>query len=344
MSERTRQARRRPLWWVAMLLCLTYAAGVFALLALRFLLPVWPPLLVLLGFLGPFLYAPLVLLLPLAFLGRARVAMAATLAVLALFLVNYLPFFLPRLAAAPATVAPPITVMTFNLGASRSSAGQLAQAIESTGAGIVAVQELVPETSAGLREELHELYPHQILDTNVAASGLLSRYPILSSEWFQPAGHGRPALHATIDLDGVPLQVIVVHPQPPGIDWLDGRIPLPVGVHDRTVHEQVADIAERVGALQGPLIVMGDFNMGDHSRAYQQLADTLHDAFRASGWGFGFTFPNHLQERGIRVPGPLIRIDYVFHSDALYARRAYVGCRGGSDHCYVVAELSRVLP
>lgn len=343
MPERSAPRRPSPLWWIAVPLCLAYAAAMFAFLALRFLLAVWPPSLVLLSTLGPFLYAPLILLLPLALLSRARPAIAATLAVLALFLITYLPFFLPRSGSAPALAGAPITAMTFNLGAFRSSGEQLARAIESADADIVAVQELIPATAAGLREGLAGCYPYQVIDTHLATSGLLSRYPILESAWFQPAGRGRPALHATLDVDGVPIQVIVVHLQPPGIDWSD-RLPLPVGVDDHDAQAQVSDIATRAAALPGPVLVLGDFNLSDQSRAYTLMVASLHDAFREAGWGFGHTFPNNVEIAGIRVPQPLIRIDYVFHNDALYARQASVGCLGGSDHCYVVAELDRMQP
>ena len=76
----------------------------------------------------------------------------------------------------------------------------------------------------------------------------------------------------------------------------------------------------------------------------------MHDAWREAGWGFGHTFPGEpTPERGgsrpvllgVPVPTWLVRIDYIFHSDALVTIAARVGPGDGdSDHRPVVATLS----
>lgn len=343
MPARRTRCGRSPLWWVAVPLCLAYAAGVFAFFSLRFLLPVWPPLLLVFSFLGPFLYLPLAWLVPLACISRAWPAIAAVLAVLLLFLAIYLPFFLPRLGAAPAFTGSPITAMTFNLGPGVSRPEGLVAAISAEGADVVALEELYPAATRAFGEALAERYPYRILPAEPGATGLLSRYPILAHETFRPAGLGRPALHATLDCGGAELQVFVLHPEPPvkaaGVPG--GRVR--PELFNQHLEAQMADVAARAGALPGPVLVMGDLNMSDQSRPYVVLRRSLRDAFWEAGSGLGFTFPANRRVGKLAIPGPLVRIDYIWFNDALYALEAGVGCRGGSDHCYVLARLARVV-
>ena len=214
--------------------------------------------------------------------------------------------------------------------------------IADAGADLVAVQELTPASAQALRDGLGAGYAHVILDASAGDIGLLSRYPILSSERFRPAGTGRRALQAVLDVDGAATQVIVLHPVPPDLCW-ERSWPLPTGVRQDRVDRELADAAARASRLPGPVIVLGDLNAGDLTRGYASMAAVLADAYREAGSGFGFTFPFGLTLGDVSVPGPLVRIDYVFHSAHVYARWARVGC-GGSDHCYVLAELVPVAP
>ena len=277
MPERRTPARRSPLWWVATPLCLVYAAGVFALLALRFFLPAWPVPLALYGFLGPFLYAPLILLLPLAFFSRARPAVAATLAAVALFMGLYLPLFLPRVGAVPPAVGPTITAMAFNLGPGVSQPAGLTEAIAGVGADLVAVEELYPEAVAAFDAALAARYPYRILPAEQGASGLLSRYPILAYERFRPAGVGRAALQAALEVEGLPAHVFVLHPEPP-IHRVGPPGQKAPRLYERQLEAQLADVIGRAEGLAGPVLVMGDFNMGDQGRSYTVISRALGDA------------------------------------------------------------------
>jgi len=94
-----------------------------------------------------------------------------------------------------------------------------------------------------------------------------------------------------------------------------------------------------------PLVLAGDLNATDATPAYQVLRRLgLRDAHRVAGWGFGFTFPAggslDLPLARASIP-PVARIDYVLHSTALAARRAFVvPDSAGADHLSVVADLS----
>ncbi len=319
-------------------LCLLYAVGMAGYFVVRTLLVQWPASLLLLGYATPYLFVPLVPLLLVALLARSRVGVAGCLLVLALFLADYGELFLPRFGPAPPPGARRLVAMTFNLGPNRSTPAQLVAAIAAEDADVVAVEEVYPSAARAFRTELGQRYPYTILQPGRHEIGLLSRHPIGAQEWFRPAGFGREALHASLDVGGQPLEVFVIHPLPPGIAWLR-TTRMPIGLFEGGLDQQMADVAARAGALAAPVVVLGDFNMGDQTHAYAALASRLRDAYREAGWGMGFTFPVGLRLDGRAVPGPLVRIDYVFHSTALQATRARVGCRGSSDHCYVVADL-----
>ena len=85
--------------------------------------------------------------------------------------------------------------------------------------------------------------------------------------------------------------------------------------------------------------MMGDFNVNDRQPNYRRIRRSLKDAHREAGRGFGLTFPNaNLQLGRFKVP-PLIRIDYVFHNDAIEATAAHTAANPESDHRAVVADL-----
>ena len=91
----------------------------------------------------------------------------------------------------------------------------------------------------------------------------------------------------------------------------------------------------RLEGIEGPLVVIGDFNVTDQQSLYAPLTRRLRDAHRESGWGMGFTF-SHRPDVGLA----LWRIDYVFYSPELVALSAKVGDYAGSDHRPVIARLA----
>jgi endonuclease/exonuclease/phosphatase (EEP) superfamily protein YafD len=88
--------------------------------------------------------------------------------------------------------------------------------------------------------------------------------------------------------------------------------------------------------------LIGDFNTTDQSEAYAILQQTLQDAHRQAGWGFGHTFPSEqLSWHGIPIPGHQVRIDMVWYTADFVALTAAVSERHGeSDHSPVVAQLA----
>jgi hypothetical protein len=75
-------------------------------------------------------------------------------------------------------------MMTFNLGFQHANPERFVAAIESETADAVAVQELTSSTAEWMRSRLETRYPYIVVETDMGSTGLFSRYPILSSQWF----------------------------------------------------------------------------------------------------------------------------------------------------------------
>lgn len=331
--------KRRRLKLFVLALGLGYAGAMLGFFAWRILWPNWPPWLALVNAFAPFLFGLLPLMLLSAWLVRSRAALASSALVALLFIAVYGSLFAPHIHLMAVPKENALTAMTFNLGYDRSSPEALAQVIKDEQADIVAVQEFSHSTAELLRTRLAADYPYAILAPDVSTSGLLSRYPILTYEWFEPPAGGRPSLHAVLDVKGRSLHVFAIHPNPPGLSWYRGTL-IPTGLYDQEQQAQVMDVARRAASLAEPVVVLGDFNLNDQSRAYAQMTRLLDDSYREAGHGFGFTFPYRLQVGPVPVPGPLVRIDYIFHSDDWRAKQARVVCKTVSDHCYVKALLA----
>jgi endonuclease/exonuclease/phosphatase (EEP) superfamily protein YafD len=92
---------------------------------------------------------------------------------------------------------------------------------------------------------------------------------------------------------------------------------------------------EAVETMEGPLVVLGDFNLTNLQVSYDEIIRTLRDAHADAGYGLGFT------RTPLRGTGPPTwRIDFVFYTPELVALSTTHGDFGGSDHRPVVAELA----
>ncbi|MCA9906435.1 MAG: endonuclease/exonuclease/phosphatase family protein, partial [Anaerolineae bacterium] len=94
-----------------------------------------------------------------------------------------------------------------------------------------------------------------------------------------------------------------------------------------------------------PYIVAGDFNMSDQTLAYTRVAAAMHDSLREIGAGYSATWPLAMVRGDVWawVP-PLVRIDYIWHSDGWVAQAAARGPLLGSDHLPMTGTLVRVTP
>ncbi len=287
-----------------------------------------------LSYVLPWLFAPLIVLLPGVLLRRSRLLAAFIAAPTALFLLTYGHLYLPRWPVRAA--GPTFTVMTYNVLYMNSDADGVAASIGAHNPDFFGLRELEPPMAQALESRLAERYPYHEVEPGC---GFFSRYPILEYETFRlGGGEGDWAQQFVLDIEGYRVNVLSVHPRSPP---LRGFHPfgLPLGVPTGFVNEgrdaDVRVLLSRLERVKSPLVVIGDFNLTSQQSLYAPLTRHLRDTHRESGWGMGFTFT-----RFPRIGLPMWRIDYVFHSPELVALSTTVGDYGGSDHRPVVARLA----
>jgi vancomycin resistance protein VanJ len=287
-----------------------------------------------------FLFAPLLLLAPAALLLRSGWLRGATSLTLAAFLALFGSRLVPPFGQPAQGLR--LRVMTLNQLYTNKHITDLIEAIRVQDADIIAIQELSRPVAEAASQQLSDKYPYQFLSPGPEdySLGILSRYPLLKTE----RTRGFMGQQMTVDVDGMPITVINVHLNAPQAPTRRLRQFRPVKVvldYDTSLRARdFPGLLQEIDAITGPLIVAGDFNTSDREPPYAELAARLHDAYRETGWGFGFTFPNDERLARLKVPFPLVRIDYVWSRAGLVPAAARVVCdSGGSDHCAVVADL-----
>lgn len=311
--------------------------AVLALLALLNRLLEQPPTWVALPTIfTPLWFLPLLFLAPLALFVPSTRLRGATAALSLLFVLLCGSWFVPHTTLGEGDVRlVNLKLVTLNLFATNGDRERIVTALRAQEADVIALQELSPEVATVL-STLPE-FPYRALEpsgpaahTPTSGLGLLSRYPL--SAYVYDAGHR--------------FQRAVVH--------LSGRRPTLFNVHAPTPFDSSPNLAESLpfstvlsydagergrvlaalldlfAGTQGPLVVLGDFNLSDFEAAYREVAAQLTNVYRATTPGFGFTLSN----RGRILPFPFLRIDHLWMGGSVRPAAVGVDCRPtGSDHC-----------
>jgi vancomycin resistance protein VanJ len=288
---------------------------------------------------APLFFLPLLLLIPVAALTRSRWLIGVAAASLLLFAAMFGSLFIPR-GEGPAAAGRTLRVATFNQFYGAEATGQLVASLARQQADLIGIQELNSELAATLQRDFSDEYPYQLLDPNdgPGGSGIVSRYP------FQPLGvEGTPYDPVRVTVDGQDLTFWNVHIHFSGISRVRSErfFGLPyLRMYDKNGRlTQVQNLLWRLEQVDGPVIILGDFNTGDREPGYQAMASRFRDVFRETSAGFGFTFPNNKRMGPITIPVPLVRIDYIWTRGPLTPLASSVDCNNGSDHCTVIADL-----
>lgn len=301
------------------------------------------------------LFLPLVVLLPLAVLLRAR---GSTLRMLPLVLVGGLwiaPYYLPK--AAPEPAGQTLRLLSFNVWGNNKRLDQLDNWLQSSDMDVLLLQEITPEYAEQYLPGLFQQYPYHnkqadtehwngILNYNTT----LSRYPIVDvqSVSLNVPDTSDPE-RIVLDVNGRYVAVYNVHLAWPVRDSARLRLPrildgfytrVVFGFDDRMRNQQITRLIAHLQENEPlPYIVAGDFNTSDQSATYQQLATAMKDSFREGGQGWRGSWPVS-GARGLpSLLPPLIRIDYIWHSSQFETVTAGLGPPLGSDHLPVLATL-----
>ena len=253
--------------------------------------------------------------------------------------------FGPTFTATPSVVprAPDLTVMTYNLHADPRDPTPTIEALRSSGADLIALQELNAGTAAAIGERLAEAYPHQVLAPAARGFGVgvIGRIPFepldvpIDGTWVGPPQVVRFEIGGT--------RAVLVNVHAPSVplrrEGFVAALEDSIEARNRSARGLAAFARER----REPLVVVGDFNTTARSEAHRIVGEVLRDAWRLGGSGFGHTFPGgprRVSVRGVSAPPWLLRIDYVFHSTHWQVVEARIGpWDEESDHRPVVADL-----
>lgn len=265
------------------------------------------------------LLLPLLVLTPLCVVFRPRLCLWH-LAVVIVLAFGYMNF---RWSWPPARTEKGFTAVTFNAG--QSSRTQFAEFVRREKPDVVVMQDADTTLAAFLQTELAGYH--------VARHGeysLVSRFPIQKSALLAaPLGEGRPVgARFEVSVNAQPVAFYSVHMPTPrrvlshfmggrrilgDLAGVSRRDPL-YGSYGEWLEQRIQlarDLRQVFADEKLPFIVGGDFNMADHGYIYHLFAGEMTDAFKASGRGWGMTFPGSTRNP-VAGFGPWLRLDYFF--------------------------------
>ncbi|MDQ7249203.1 endonuclease/exonuclease/phosphatase family protein [Dongia sedimenti] len=227
-----------------------------------------------------------------------------------------------------AAETPTLKVVTFNIWTRNRQFDRILAYLREEQPDIVFLEEL-KEKHKQVFASLSDLYPTQVTcheSTTNCETMLLSRFPARR----QHAGRIDGALPSTalaeLDVDGRTLTAIAVH-----VVW-----PFPFRGQDAQ-RQQVLHLAQSLQAVEGPLLIGGDFNGG----AWVRNQRDLRELTGLSGEpGFHPTWPA-LPIHGIEAPQWLrLPIDHLFSRGGPVIIAAELGPELGSDHLPLMARVA----
>lgn len=298
-----------------------------------------------LGFLHTFalwLFIPLLLTSPLAFLMQGRKARMLSLLLMGIGLIRFAPLPIGLLTASDDVHD--VRVLTFNIWVNNAQIEDSVDWVLAQDADVLILEELV-ETNLSQLPRLNTAYPYSAY---IAGSvRVFSRYPLLEQAlvMLEPADSewdGRAAVRTVIEIDGQAIVIYGVHLSLPrreqphfnlttSIDTLNFILRYDES-HRNT---QIRTLAEHIDSEENPVILAGDFNTSHSSPILGNLTSVgLRDSFRVVGTSWGMTWPY------LPPKYPMIRIDYVWSTAELAPLRIQVGEFVGSDHLPLVVDFA----
>ncbi len=254
---------------------------------------------------------------------------------------------------------PRLCVMTANLLDTNRRLAHMVEAMCQENPDLIALQEVHPTHVRALREALSASHPYEWFlpgpqmptPGQSEGMGILSRHPFERLDVLQPdttpgvmglvPNASNPIQVFTLHMDGRSIDVLHMHPRIPVPRFCRVfGLPFPCGLDNGARERDVQAIIARTETLGDDAILLGDMNATDQCREYRLLAREWRDAFRAVGRGLGMTFPVGVRFFGLPSPWPLFRIDYVLLRGILHPIAAHIGAMPGSDHRYVVVDIS----
>nr|WP_269329508.1 endonuclease/exonuclease/phosphatase family protein [Kineosporia babensis] len=275
-------------------------------------------------------WAPAVLALPLAFLGRAWWP-AALLSVLpaVVWVSTFGPYLIPGRAESTTAVAnaQQVRVIAWNVRP-RNPSADLAALIAESNPDVMLLAEVPGEYAQDVVAAAPGLPHHYFAPEAPGApthgeTAVLSRYPIVGTRLIEgmPVG-SRTAAVVTVDIEGRQVDLVPLHLSSPftGLGLKD------LGKNSRLREAETEVIAEHLRSTTNPLVLGGDLNSAPANTPRKLLLNAgLEDLQAEVGSSFGTTRRK-------------LRVDWVFARD-VKALRAWTGNARNSDHRPVLADI-----
>lgn len=333
---------RRGLYLTALALVYGYGVGLALYIVLRALFGDGTWWLGLINTFAVYTFVPMLICLPLAILLRRKRALLLYGSLVIIGLVWFGPRFMPRVGAVPEGI--PLRVVQFNVYPYNTEIDAVESWLRETDADIIFMQEMDVTFAAELTERLSDAYPYVV--DHLEDRRILTRYPLVEVGFITLVDGDRYMTRAVIDVDGRAVALYNIHLLMPfgtvrQIPWgqFSGAVAFALQYDDSARNQEIRRLLGILDDELLPYIVSGDFNTSDFSATYHWLASHMGDSFREAGIGFGASWPAGGSEELPDIFPPLIRLDYIWHSDAFQAVAAAPGIRLGSDHLPHTATL-----
>jgi endonuclease/exonuclease/phosphatase family metal-dependent hydrolase len=218
-----------------------------------------------------------------------------------------------------------LRIMTYNVHGHAARADSLAKYIDEIKPDIVVLQEWAPPCNP----------PTFATGWTVVTDGemcLASRYPV------EPCGEieNSATVRYIVNTPLGNINVFNAHFASPHFPLRDtilgsknGRADLEANIAIRTRESRLVSAAAR--AVDGPVIVAGDFNLPPDSPIFRDHFSDFADAFDQCGLGFGVTYFNGWTAS---------RIDHILTTGPLTCRACWLGQNVGSPHRPLIADFS----
>jgi endonuclease/exonuclease/phosphatase (EEP) superfamily protein YafD len=269
------------------------------------------------------LFAPVALI---AFVRRQRRAAILFGAVFVLSVAPVVFEFVPR-RALPA--GPTLRIMSLNLREGGYDPALVLAQVRAADGDVVCFQEYNADGHRRLFPLLTPLYEYHIVapTPEVRGTAIFSRLPLSNAEdaVFDLGQGGGPQIVTRVEIGGRPVRLYCVHlAQPKRFSRF---------AHQRL---EVGRLLAMLDTGSGPALVIGDMNATNRSYSAALLSNRgFVDASGCAGGGLQWTWPTYRRVPWLR----LLRLDHMFLSSELSARRAEVLSYAGSDHRPIVAEI-----
>lgn len=208
-----------------------------------------------------------------------------------------------------------------NILGTNTNYARLKASVLNADADIVVMVEVRPNHLQALQPVLSG-YPYQFTQPDDYNYGIaiFSRLPLESAQALVFDETCTPALVAQLQLDGVPLTLLGIHPYPPKSRMKAARR-----------NNQLLLTASYAAAQPGELILVGDLNTTAWSHAFHQLQHTTRLLDSRQGLGLQPSWP---------AANPLLRIpiDHALNTPGICIQARKLGQPTGSDHLPVIVE------